>query len=45
MDVICNDDNLIDVVQMSGLIDTRFDSKELSFSGCNIDGMMDYLDN
>ena len=45
MDVICNDNDSIDVVQTDGLINTISDGEELSFSGCDIDGIMYCLDN
>ena len=44
IDGICDDNDLIDVVQIGSLINTASDSKELSFSGCDIDNMMDCLD-
>ena len=45
MDRICDDNDSIDVVQIGGLINTTSDSKELSFSSCDINGMIDCLDN
>jgi len=41
---IYDDYDFIDVVQIDSLINIVFDGKELSFSSCNIDGMMDCLD-
>ena len=45
MDGICDDNDLIDIVQIGGLINITSDGKELNFSGCDIDSIMDYLDN
>jgi len=43
MNRICNDDNLINVGQTSGLVNIVSDSKELSFSRHDINGMIDCL--
>jgi len=44
VDGICDDNDLIDVVQTGGLINITSDGKELSFSGHDINGMIDCLD-
>jgi len=44
VDGICDDNDLIDVVQTDGLIDTTSDGKKLSFSSRDINGMTDCLD-
>jgi len=44
MDGICDDDNLIDFVQMDGLINIISDGKQLSFSDHDSNGMIDCLD-
>ena len=45
MDRICDDNDLIDVGQISSLVNTTSDDEELNFSRYNINSMIDYLDN
>ena len=45
MDGICDDNNSIDIVQIGGLINITSNGEELSLSCCDINSMMDYLDN
>jgi len=44
MDRICDNDDSIDVGQMSSLINTVSNGKELSFSKYDIDGIIDCFD-
>ena len=45
MDRVSNDNDLINVRQLSGLVDAASDGKKFCFSGCDIYDMMDHLDN
>ena len=45
MDRICDDNDSIDVGQISSLVNTTSDDEELNFSRYNVNSMIDYLDN
>ena len=42
---IYNDNNVMDVIYLSGLVNIISDSKEFSFGGSDIDYIMESLDN